>query len=203
MPIVGDVVAITLVQELSGVQMANKVYLRIDDLGTDPALAFALNQIMVEYHSRIKTSLSPAWSLVCGIYENLTSIESKAINFVNLVGTSLADSHPQDQVIRINRYSTSVAPANGSLRVAAFNQSGVAEDLSTRGRVNDKGEFDALLNWLDVQLLYGTEWLTTPQNRNRIELVKPFTYQFNRVDQALLNPKFFKLRSRKTNLCLA
>lgn len=202
MPNLNDVVSVTLVQELAGVQMANKLFLRIDDLGTNPTVVTALVQIMTEYHTTIKATLSANWSLVCGIYENLTDIEAKAITFTNLVGTHLLDCHPQDQVVRLNRYSTSVAPANGSLRVAAFNQSGVAEALSTRGRINDTAEFLNLRNFLRVQQIFGTEWTVTPMSRNRIELVPPFTYQFNVVDQCLLQPTLFKLRSRKTNLCV-
>jgi hypothetical protein len=203
MPSLSDVVSVTLVQELAGVQMANKLYLRIDDLGTNPTVVAALVDIMTEYHNVIKAALTPAWALVCGIYENLTDIEAKAITFTNLVGTGVGDSHPQDQVVRLNRYSVSVAPANGSLRVSAFNQSGVLESLSTRTRVNDTAEFLALRNFLRVQQIFGTEWTVTPMSRNRIELIKPFTYQFNEVSQCLLQTTFYKLRSRKTSLCVA
>jgi hypothetical protein len=158
---------------------------------------------MTEYHSVIKAVLAPAWSLVCGIYENLTAVEAKAIAFTTLVGTALGGSHPQDQVVRLNRYSVSQAPANGTLRVSAFNQSGVDEGFSTKGRVNDTSEFQNLQIFLSTQQIFGTEWTVTPQSRNRIELLPPFTFQFNRVDQCLLNPTFLKLRPRKTNLCAA
>lgn len=203
MPNLNDVVKITLVQELSGVQLANHLFLKIDDLGTNPATTVALLQIMTAYHDAIKGALSDEWSLVCGVYENLTAVEAKSIIFTNLIGTALQPSHPQDQVVRLNRYSVSVAPANGSLRVAAFNQSGVGETFSTRGRVNDTSEFQALQTFLDTQQIFATEWTATPQSRNRIESVPPFTFQFNRVDQCLLNPTFLKLRPRKTNLCVA
>lgn len=203
MPNLGDVVATTLVQELSGVQMANKLYWRIDDLGSNPTTGAALLDIMQEYHSVIKAALAPAWALVCGIYENVTTVEAKAIAFTNLVGTSIVDSHPQDQVVRLNRYALAVPPALESLRVSAFNQSGVAEEFSTRGRVNDTAEFLALRNFLRVQQIFATEWTITPMSRNIEADGPPKVHQFNPVQQCLLNPTFLKLSSRKTNLCVA
>jgi hypothetical protein len=158
---------------------------------------------MTEYHSVIKAALAPAWRLVCGIYENVTTVEAKAIAFTNLVGTSLIDSHPQDQVVRLNRYALAVPPAAVTLRVSAFNQSGVAEEFSTKGRVNDTSEFLALRNFLRVQQIFATEWTITPMSRNLQSAGPPEVHQFNVVHQCLLNTTFLKLRSRKTNLCIA
>lgn len=203
MPSLGDVVKITFVQELAGVQMANHQFLRIDDLGTNPSTVSALLQILTEYHDVVKATLSSEWTLSCGIYENQSAVEAKSIAFPNLIGTALGVSHPQDQVLRLNRYAVSVPPANGGMRVSAWNQSGVEEPLSTRGRVNDTSEFLALRNFLREQQIFGTEWTTTPMSRSRIEAVPPFTFQFNVVSQCLLNPTFLKLRPRKTNLCAA
>lgn len=203
MPELNDIIATTFVQELSGVQMANKVYWRVNDLGGNPTTTVALLQIMVEYHDRIKAVLAPAWQLVCGIYENMTDVEAKAIAFTTLVGTSLIDSHPQDQVVRLNRYSLAVAPANQTLRVSAFNQSGVSEDFSTKGRINDTSEFLALRNFLRIQQIFGTDWTLTPMSRNIQSLGPPKVYQFNVVHQCLLNPTLLKLRTRKTSLCVA
>jgi len=203
MPDLGDVIATTFVQELSGVQMANKLYWRIDDLGSNPSTVDALIDIMTEYHSVIKGALAPAWALVCGIYENMTQNEAKAITFTNLVGTSIVDSHPQDQVVRLNRYAVAVAPADETLRVSGFNQSGVAEEFSTRGRVNDTSEFLALRNFLRTQQIFATEWTVTPMSRNLQSDGPPPVYQFNVVSQCLLNTRFLKLRTRKTSLCVA
>lgn len=203
MPDLGDIVATTLVQELSGVQMANKLYWRVDDLGTNPSTVNALLDIMQEYHTVIKAALAPAWALVCGVYENMTKVEAKAIAFTNLVGTSLIDSHPQDQVVRLNRYTTQDNGESITSRVSAFNQSGVAEEFSTRGRVNDTAEFMALRNFLRTQQIFATEWTVTPMSRNAEQKVPPFTYKFNAVQQCLLNTTFLKLRSRKTSLCVA
>lgn len=203
MPSLTDIISTTFVQELSGVQMANKLYWRIDDLGSNPTNGAALLQIMTEYHSVIKAALAPSWALVCGIYENVTTVEAKAIQFTNLVGTSLVDSHPQDQVVRLNRYAVAVPPAAETLRVSAFNQSGVAEEFSTRGRVNDTAEFLALRNFLRIQQIFATEWTITPMSRNLQSDGPPKVHQFNAVHQCLLNTTFLKLRSRKTNLCVA
>jgi len=203
MPDLNDIVSTTLVQELSGVQMANKLYWRIDDLGSNPTNVDALSDILTGYHNAIKAALSPAWALVCGIYENVSQVEAKAIIFTNLVGTTVIDSHPQQQVVRLNRYTVQDNGEKDTSRVSAFNQSGVAEDFSTRGRVNDTAEFLPLRNFLRVQQIFATEWTITPMSRNREQKVPPFTFAFNVVQQCLLNPTFLNLRSRKTNLCLA
>jgi len=203
MPSVGDIISINLVQELSGVQLSNKIYFRVDDLGDTPTTVAALIAIMTEYHTAIKAALSNTWSLVCGIYENETTVEGKAITFTSLVGTSIVDSHPQDQVVRHNRYAVVQSPATVGLRHAAFNQSGVTEDLSTRGRLNDTSEFLALRNFLRTQTIFGTGWTLTPQLRMREQTLPPHTFQFQPVQQCLVNTTFLKLRTRKTNLCLA
>jgi len=203
MPTVADIISINLVQELSGVQMSNKVYFRVDDLGDTPTSGTALVAIMTEYHDAIKAALAAAWTLVCGIYVNETAVEAKAIAFTTLVGTSIVDSHPQDQPLRLNRYGVSVAPAPVKIRTAGFNQSGVSEDFSSKGRINDTSEFLALRNFLRSQTIFGTGWTLTPQMKVREQTLPPFTFQFIPVEQCLINTQFKKLRSRKTNLCIA
>lgn len=203
MPNVGDIISVKLVQELSGVQMSNLLYFRVDDLGDTPPTTVGLLAVMNEYHDSVQTFLDDSWSLVCGVYANETGLEAKAISFSNLVGDGITDSHPQDQVVRIERYAVSEAPATVTLRTAGFNQSGVSEAFSTRGRVNDTGQFNALRVFLSTQTIYGTGWTLTPQLKLREQKLPPHTFQFQRVEQALLNTTFFKLRTRKTNLCLA
>lgn len=203
MPSLTDIVKTTFVQELSGVQMANHIFWRIDDLGTNPANTVALGQIMTGYYDAVKATLAPAWSLVCAIMENLSAIEAKSIVFDSLPGTGLVDAHPQDQVVRLNRYSVAVPPANGTLRVAGFNQSGVVESLSTRGRVNDTAEFLPIRNFLRTQQIFATEWTVTPMMRMVETPGNPPIYQFQPVQQCLLQPTFLKLRGRKTSLCAA
>lgn len=203
MPNVADIISVNLVQELSGVQMSNKVYWRVDDLGDDPSVVSGLTDIMVEYHDAISDALSNQWSLVCGIYNNETAVEAKAIKFAILSGVSISDSHPQDQVVRLNRYAVTEAPAVVKLAHAGFNQSGVPEDLSTRGRLNNTSEFLSLRNFLRTQTIFGTGWTLTPQLKLREQKDPPHTYQFQRVDQCLVNTTLLKLRTRKTNLCLA
>jgi hypothetical protein len=182
--------------------MANKTYWRIDDLGSNPTNVAALVDFMQGYHDAIKNVLSPAWSLVCGVYENVTQVEAKAITFTNLVGVGIGDSHPQDQVVRLNRYTTQDNGEKVTARVSAFNQSGVREEFSTRGRVNDTSEFLALRNFLRTQQVFGTEWTMTPMSRNAEQKDPPHTYAFNVVQQCLLNTTFLKLVTRKTNLCV-
>lgn len=203
MPSVADIISVKLVQELSGVQMSNKLYFRVDDLGDEPTTVVALTAIMEEYHDSIKSALDDQWALVCGIYVNETGFEGKAIKFTNLVGLGVDDAHPQDQVARIERYAVATIPATLTLRTAGFNQSGVNESVSTRDRINDTSAFQALRSFLSTQTIFGTGWTLTPQLKLREQKDKPHTYQFQRVDAAVLNTTFLKLRTRKTNLCLA
>lgn len=202
MPAVSDIVRSTLVQELSGVQMSNAIYWRVNDLGAAPTREVGLTDIMNGYADAVKPTLTPAWALVCGILENITAVEAKALVFVNITGTGAIDSHPQDQVIRINRYANSAAPLAVKLRVAGFHQSGVIESLSTRGRVNDLAEFLNIKNFLRVQQIFGANWTLTPMVQIRETVGPPPTYQYQAVAQGIVNPKFQKLRSRKTSLCV-
>lgn len=203
MPSVGDFISVKFVQELSGVQLSNLVYFRVDDLGDTPTNVAGLTAVMNEYHSSVQAVLDDSWALVCGIYVNETGFEAKAITFTNLVGDGITDAHPQDQVVRLERYAVATAPITGTLRTAGFNQSGVSEGFSTRGRVNDTAEFNALRLFLSTQIIYGTGWTLTPYLKLREQKDPPHTFQFQRTSQCLLNTTFLKLRARKTNLCLA
>lgn len=104
MPQVGDFIKTTFVQELAGVSMQNSMIWQINDLGSVPTVNAALNQIMVAYRGAVTDICTTAWALTCGIYENLSRVEVKAIVFANLTGSLAGDTHPQDQVIRWNRY---------------------------------------------------------------------------------------------------
>lgn len=201
MPQQGDTIKTVIVQELDGVQLSNTLYWRVDDLGADPTTAVGLNDVLVEYVSIIQSQVASAWSVVCGIYENMTRNEAKQIVFVSLPGIGVTDCHPQDQVVRVNRYCQKSAPLPAGVGRGAFNQSGVLESLSTKGRVNNMTAFQGLQNFLRVQQVFGANWTLGPQLRLTQSVGPPKVYQFNDVTQAQPAGRLFKLGSRKTVLC--
>lgn len=200
MPIVGDIIKTTILQELDGVQMSNDMYWQIDALGDDPSTADGLLDIVNEYHDNIRNSCFSGWSVVCGIYDNLTNPEGKAIVFVNLPGLVGTDAHPQDQVLRLNSYG-GLGGANPVHR-NWFNQSGLQEGLSTDGRLNDPANLDNLLDFLTAQqIMPGPSWTIDPQVRWQTAPGPPAVYAFANVNTSQWSDRFFKLQSRKTKLC--
>jgi hypothetical protein len=200
MPLVGDIIRTTLIQELDGVQLGNTVYWQIDDLGAEPSLAVGLRDIMDAYHAAVLTFCSNKWKLVCGVYENLTRVEAKIILFATDLGTGTDDSHPQDQVFRFNRYSQD--QSTDPVHRGAFNQSGVEEEWSSIGRVNDMSTFDSLRDFLqNQQVMGGANWTVDPQLRWTTAPGPPPTYAYENIIQTQLSSRVFKLGRRKTSLC--
>jgi len=200
MPQVGDIVRTTLIQELAGVQLGNVLYWQIDDLGLDPSLQVGLGDIMTKYHQAVLTFCSNKWSLVCGIYENMTRVEAKITVFDTLAGTGTDDSHPQDQVFRFNRYAQDLS--TDPIKRGAFNQSGVEEEWSTRGRVNTPATFSTLRDFLrDQQILPGPNWTIDPVLRWESAEGPPPVYTFTDITDVQLSSRVFKLGRRKTQLC--
>lgn len=199
---VDDFVRMTFVQELEGVQISNTAYFKIDDLGNEPIPTVSLIDTIGVYHDAIKATTGPAWSIVCGIYENLSRFEGKALSFVTLPGEGIGDTHPSDQVVRMNQYAVGVAPPP-EVRRGAWNQAGILESLSTSGRVNDMSAFTAFRAFLDTQFtLIGPGWTMTPQLRYQpTPSPPPRTYAFAPMALNQLSSRFFKLGSRKTTLC--
>lgn len=201
MPQQGDTIRIQFIQELAGVQMSNTTYWRVDDLGADPVTSVGLTDVMTGYFDSIKHVLTPSWSLVCGIYNNITRIEAKQVVFDTKTGEGIIDSHPSDQVVRFNRYAQNIAPLAIRPSHGAFNQTGTIKSLSTRGRVNDMSLLTTLQNFLRTQQVFGVNWTLGPLLR--IREVGPPTpvYQYNSITQCQPAGRIFKLGSRKTSLC--
>lgn len=200
MAIVGDIIKTVILQELDGVQVTNDFYWQIDDLGDDPSPANGLIDIMNAYYDSCKAFMSDQWKIVCGIYENVSNPEGKIIQFGTLVGLSATDSHPQDQILRINSYGHVNPP--DKLRRNGFNQTGVIESLSTDGRINNMATVDPLRLFMTAQqIMAGPSWTLDPQVRWQTAPGPPATYAFANVTTSNFSARFFKLHSRKTRLC--
>jgi len=200
MPIVGDIISTNILQELDGVQMSNQMFWQVDDLGDDPSVADGLIDVMNAYYDAVKAFMSDQWSIVCGIYENHSNPEGKAIEFGTLTGLSVTDSHPQDQVLRLNSYG-GLGGANPRHR-NGFNQSGVNEGLSTDGRLNNPATVLSLKLFLTAQqIMAGPSWTLDPQVRWETAPGPPKVYAYANVDTSQFSGRFFKLQTRKTKLC--
>ena len=198
---VGDIIEVNFIQELDGVQMSNRMYWKIDDLGLDQSDADNLIKIMTLYHDSVDQLVSDAWKLVCGVFQNVTNPTVRATVFSTLVGGRLADSHPQFQVLRF-LYSGRFA-AGSAVERNAWNQSGVGEDLSTRGRLNDIGQATPFITFFRIlAILPAGGWSIDPQVRfNTAIPPAPPVFAFIPTLQAQVNPKLFTLVRRKTKLC--
>jgi hypothetical protein len=200
MAIVDDQLSYTLITELDGVQMSNTRYFEIDAIGDDPTNVSMLNDIVNDYYDSIKLFCSTAWKIVCAKLHNHTQQESDSVVFVTLLGTGVGDSHPQHQVVRFNMYAQ-VQPANFMVR-GAFNQSGILEAKSLRGRVGNPADFDPLIQHLDTPAAFGgTGWSVSSLIRYNGTPPTPFTEEFANVNHVQVNTQFKTLKSRKTKFC--
>lgn len=203
MAIVDDRMAVTILTELDGVAMQNTRYFEIDALGTEPTNAASLLEIVTGYHDSIKAYCFTGWKIVCATLENLTTPEGKTVIFVTLAGMSIVDSHPQHQVLRFN-IAAQQQPEN-IMHYGAFNQSGIIESKSNRGRVAVPDDFNPLVQWLGLDMgLGGTGWSVSPLlrfNATPPSPPNPFTEDFDVIQKVQVNTEFKTLRSRKTVLC--
>jgi len=200
MPIVDDQLSYTLITELDGVQMSNTRYFEIDAIGDDPTPSSMLNDIVNDYYDAVKAICNDDWKIVCARLKNHTTVEGETVIFVTLAGLSAIDSHPQHQVIRMNMNAKE--QPSGLMHQGAFNQSGIIETKSTRGRVVDPADFDALAQHLFVPGAFGgTGWSVSTLIRFNSTPPTPFTEAFANVNKVQLNTEFKTLRSRKTKFC--
>lgn len=202
MAIVDDQLSYTIITELDGVQMSNTRYFEIDAIGDDPLPVSMLNDIVNHYYDAIKDHCNDGWKVVCARLKNHTQVEQESVIFVTLPGLSAVDAHPQHQVLRFNMYAQ-VQPANFMVR-GAFNQSGIIESISLRGRVLVPADFDDLVTHLNNPSSYGgTGWeVSTLIRYNGTPPPAPsFTEEFANVNQVQVNTSFKTLKSRKTKFC--
>lgn len=202
MAITDDQLSYEIITELDGVQMSNTRYFEIDDIGDDPAPASMLTDIVNDYYDAIKVFCAPEWKIVCAKLHNHTQVEADTVIFVTLPGTGVGDSHPQHQVLRFNIYAQ-VQPANFMVR-GAFNQSGILETKSLRGRLGQPADMDPLVQHLGVPGAFGgTGWAVSTLVRYNGTPPNPptFTEEFANVRKVQVNTQFKTLRSRKTKFC--
>lgn len=200
MPVVDDIVSFHVLTEMGGVQMSNKTYWQIDDLGDTPSLKDSVFDFLVAYHATVDDICSTAWRVVCGIYENITADEGKIVVFNTLAGLSLNTGHAQFQVFRVNRYAQTLAM--DAIKRSSFSQSGVEEAQSVRGRMPDPTIFIPLLTFLNGStILGGTGWTIQAFQRWNTAVLPLRVYEYTPVRHQQMSPGIKTIRSRKTKLC--
>jgi len=197
MPEVGDIIQYTIVTELEGVAIRNTMYWQIDNLGNTDDLTDIARILGTEWIDQSEGILSVNVKYTAFLVDNLTRNEIRGVHTTSQAGTILRDSHPQDQVLRFNEW----APQEGGEAVfrGGFNLSGLEENLSTDGRVNDIPSMEAVERYLFQQFIDSDSGLqTSPHVRRRTPGSSPPVYTFHKINKAQVNPTLFKLKSRKT-----
>jgi len=197
MPEVGDIIQYTIVTELEGVAIRNTIYWMLDNLGNTDDLTDIARILGVEWIDTSEGILSVNVKYTAFLVDNLTRNEIRGVHTTSQAGTILRDSHPQDQVLRFNEW----APAQEGEVVfrGGFNLSGLEENLSTDGRVNDIPSMEAVERYLFQQFIDSDSGLQcSPHVRRRTPGSSPPVYTFHKINKAQVNPTLFKLKSRKT-----
>jgi len=199
MPEIGDILRMTMITELEGVAMRNDIHVEVVTTGTLVTLAEIVEVFGQEWIDVSNDVLTIQTTYVAFIMDNLTRNEVRGIRTSDAVGIILDGAHPQDQVLRFNEYGDG-GPGQ-PLRRGALNLSGTGQNLSHEGRVSDISIFNPIELFLGQQFLDSPSGLTlNPQVRRRIPGSQPPAYTFHRILRASLNPTFFKLKSRKTQV---
>lgn len=199
MPETDDIVQFTIVTELEGVAMRNTIYWQLDNLGNVDELTDIARILGEEWIDVAAGVLSSVLDFTAFLVDNLTRNEVRGVHTTSQKGGVLRDSHPQDQVLRFAEW----APADPPTVVyrGGFNLSGIEEALSTDGRLNDITEVTAIEGYLFNQHIDSDSGLqASPHVRRRIPGSSPPSYTFHRIVKAQVNPTFFKLKSRKTQV---
>ncbi len=197
MPEVGDIIQYTIVTELEGVAIRNTIYWMLDNLGNTDDLSDIARILGTEWIDVSEGILSVNVNYTAFLVDNLTRNEIRGVHTTSQKGTILRDSHPQDQVLRFNEW----APQEGGEAVfrGGFNLSGLEENLSTDGRVNDIPSMEAVERYLFAQFIDSDSGLqASPHVRRRTPGSSPPIYTFHKISKAQVNPTLFKLKSRKT-----
>ena len=199
MPEVGDITRFTLIHQMDGVAMRNDMYFQIGILGSVQTLNEAVQLLADAWILASQQVLSNVLSYEVFALENLTRNEARGIATGQVSGGVANSGHPQDQVLVFTEYGEDTQV--NIFRRGRFNLSGVAEGFSTGGRLNNPEEFD------DIRIFLGTTFFNqssgfeaSPQTRRKIPGSSPPAHTFHRIQVARLNPKFFKLKSRKATL---
>ena len=199
MAAVNDIISATIITQQGGVQMSNALYFEIDDLGNDPSLGEAALDILNAYTDSIKAQCSSSWASTCIVLENISNDEGRTIVQNTTSGTGAGPAHGPDQVLRMNQYAGQ--PDFLKVHRGAFNQSGIMNSLSTRGRWNDLTAFGLLRTFLHSTTAMTPNWHIQPYLRWKAN-PGPFTpYSYTPTTDVQASSRCFKLGSRKSRLC--
>lgn len=199
MPEPADILRLTLIHELDGVAMRNDIYWQLQILGTAGTMTEITTILYDEWISDSQPVLTNQVTYVAAVLENLTRNEVRGLVTSTADGNSPGNAHPQDQVLRFNEYARS--EDDSRMHRGAFNLSGTAVTASRDGRVITTEPYQPIENYLGQQFLDSPSGLTlNPQVRTRIPGSQPPAYLFHRTLEAIVNPTFLKLKSRKTNV---
>jgi len=194
-----DILRLTLIHELDGVAMRNDIYWQLQILGTAPGMNGITTLLFQEWITASQLVVATQLDYVAAVLENLTRNEVRGLVTSTDNGDAIGNSHPQDQVLRFNEYARSEDDTR--MHRGAFNLSGVTVGHSRDGRLVSVGPFGLIETYLGQQFLDSPSGLTlNPQVRTRIPGSSPPAYLFHRTLEAIVNPTFHKLKSRKTNV---
>jgi hypothetical protein len=198
----GDYIRTRYLVEVAGVITQQSQDWLVVDVGSDP-LGSKLIALGTAWWNARRALMGTNCMISCLIMNNWSRNEQQAV-YIQLSGFGGGpEIHPQSQVVRINKY-TAKEPLTGKVMRGATNISGVMEDLSTRGRINDLAEFDAARLFESATYDEGpTGFVLDPQLRWYDDGPVPPVYRFEEIVAATVNPTFLTLRNRKTSSCAA
>jgi len=192
-----DIIQTQFVIAVSGVETVSKAWWLVSTVNGADSVASNANALATAFMDAADSLLTNNAILTCVKWQNHTRAEKVVIS-PNRGGVLNQGSHPQHQVLRFNTYGHAV-PGDPLWR-NALNLSGVGEELSTRGRLNDAAAATPLLAFLSAPLDTGaTGVVMTPQIRKR---TGPAQFVWFDVERARINPRFMSLSSRKYRLCV-
>ena len=199
----GDFIRTTYLLDYQGVQMQNSQDWEILSIDGADTLATILLDLATAYWNSWKAVVVSQCTLSCLKFYNYNTTEQD-IAYPGLAGQGGTDGHPQFQVVRLNLYGQAATPPNQPIYRNASNLSGVKEDLSTRGRINDLAEFSSWAQFHTAAIQTSpTGWTLGPVARYTVAAGPPPTYGWVDMIASQVNPTFQILRGRKTKICAA
>lgn len=203
MAVAGDYFRTRIMSEVGGKATQIAFDWKLDSIdGADP-INTVLADLAVAYWDTVKAVMTTEVLFSCMAFYNWSRNE-QAVVYPLLAGEHLGSSHPQFSVVRINRYAQDELDPSSYVARGAINLSGIAEALSTRGRINDQAEFIAVESFCKDSIQTAvTGWTITPYQRVETAPGPPPVYGFLKMRSALVNPTFLTLRGRKTSSCAA
>lgn len=199
----GDRFRTTYLLDYQGVQMQNSQDWAINSIDGSDTLATVLLDLATAYWNSWKAIVVSQCMFSCLKFYNYDTSE-QTIAYPGLAGQGGTDGHPQFQVVRLNLYGQAASPPDEPIYRNASNLSGVKEELSTRGRINDMSEFSSWAQFHTASLQTSvTGWTITPQCRYTAAPGPPRVNGWVPMIAAQVNPTFQVLRGRKTSICAA